>query len=55
MFPDQIFPAFVLSGSDVALNIEEASGDNPVTSGEISDLMRQAITDAGKLRVVVST
>jgi len=54
MFADQIHPTLVESGGEVAIAMEEATGDNPLIGGELSDLMRQAITSDSKLRVVFS-
>lgn len=56
MFNDLIHPAFVLSGSDVALDVSEVSGDNPITAGlQLSDRLRQVMTASNKLRIVISS
>lgn len=56
IFPDNWFGIFIDTGSSVAIDNEEVSGDNGLSGGqELNDLMENAINDSGKLRTVVSS
>jgi hypothetical protein len=46
--------AFTENGSDVVLDTDEQVVDGGHPGGDIDTLMRDAITGAGKLRVVVA-
>lgn len=52
MLTNNWHPAFVLAGSDVALQIEQTLGNNPTDGRELNDLVENVITPESKVRCV---
>jgi len=55
MLNNLIHPALIDNNGTVSLSTDEVSGDNPITDGELSDLMRRVITSSNQLRIVISS